>query len=47
MTKVNTAASDTYAPMLDWSSPDRLLFTTRRQANNQHAADLYVVKYRH
>ncbi|MDF3021895.1 MAG: hypothetical protein K0Q92_3198 [Steroidobacteraceae bacterium] len=44
---VNTAASNTYAPMLDWSGPNRLLFTTRRPANNPHAADLYVVKYRH
>ena len=44
---VNTAAGNTYAPMLDWSSPNRLLFTTRRPANNPHAADLYVVKYRH
>lgn len=43
---VNTAGSDTYAPMLDWSRPQSLLFTTRRPANSARAADLYVVKYR-
>lgn len=43
---VNTADSNTYAPMLDWSRPHTLTFTTRRPANNPHMADLYVVKYR-
>jgi TolB protein len=43
---VNTAGSNTYAPMLDWSRADVLTFTTRRPANNPHVADLYVVKYR-
>lgn len=45
-TIVNTAGSDSYAPMLDWSRPRTLLFTTRRPANGTRAADLYVVKYR-
>lgn len=43
---VNTAGSNTYAPMQDWSRPHSLTFTTRRPANNPHGADLYVVKYR-
>jgi TolB protein len=43
---VNTVGSNTYAPMLDWSRPHTITFTTRRPANNPHAADLYVVKYR-
>jgi TolB protein len=43
---VNTANSDTYAPMLDWSRRHSLTFTTRRPADSARAADLYVVKYR-
>lgn len=43
---VNTRGSSTYAPMLDWSRPRTVTFTTRRPANNPHGADLYVVKYR-
>lgn len=43
---VNTADSDTYAPMLDWSSPHSLTFTTRRPANSSRGVDVYVVKYR-
>jgi hypothetical protein len=44
--EVNTPGSSTYAPMLDWSQPHRLTFTTRRPAASPGAADLYVVKYR-
>jgi hypothetical protein len=44
--EVNTPDSDTYAPMLDWSRPHSLTFTTRRPANSTRAVDLYVVKYR-
>ncbi|HUQ09706.1 MAG TPA: hypothetical protein VM146_05270 [Steroidobacteraceae bacterium] len=44
--EVNTPGSDTYAPMLDWSRPHSLTFTTRRPANSTRAVDLYVVKYR-
>jgi TolB protein len=43
---VNTVDSDTYAPMLDWSQPYSMTFTTRRPADNSHAVDLYVVQYR-
>lgn len=43
---VNTADSDTYAPMLDWSAPHSLTFTTRRPANSTRGVDVYVVKYR-
>jgi len=43
---VNTPDSDTYAPMLDWSQPNSLTFTTRRPANSTRGVDLYVVKYR-
>jgi TolB protein len=45
--QVNTAGSDTYAPMLDWSDRGSLTFTTRRPANSQRGVDVYVVKYRH
>jgi len=43
---VNTAGSDTYAPMLDWSRRHSLTFSTRRPAGSTRGADLYVVKYR-
>jgi TolB protein len=43
---VNTAGSDTYAPMLDWSRRHRLTFTTRRPASDTHGADVFVVRYR-
>jgi Tol biopolymer transport system component len=44
---VNTAGSDTYAPMLDWSRRHSLTFSTRRPADSTRATDLYVMKYRH
>lgn len=44
--QVNTGGSDTYAPMLDWSSRHSLTFSTRRPAGSTRGADLYVVKYR-
>jgi Tol biopolymer transport system component len=31
---INTPDSNTYAPMIDWSAPDHLTFTTRRPADN-------------
>jgi TolB protein len=43
---VNTSASDTYAPMLDWSSRHSLTFTTRRPAGSTRGVDIYVVRYR-
>jgi len=39
---INTPGSSTYAPMLDWSMPDRVTFTTRRPADSPTAADLYT-----
>jgi Tol biopolymer transport system component len=44
--EVNTADSDTYAPMLDWSRRRSLTFTTRRPADSPRGVDVYVVKYR-
>ncbi len=43
---VNTPGSDTYAPMLDWSHPKRLTFTTRRPAGSANGVDVYLVRYR-
>jgi TolB protein len=43
---VNTAGSDTYAPMLDWSDRGRISFTTRRPASSERGVDVYVVRYR-
>jgi TolB protein len=43
---VNSAANDTYAPMLDWSQPGRLTFSARRQTSHGEGMDLYVVGYR-
>jgi TolB protein len=43
---VNTASSDTYAPMLDWSRRHSLTFTTRRPAGSTRGVDVYVVRYR-
>lgn len=42
---VNTADSDTYAPMLDWSKRNTLTFTTRRP-KSAGSVDVYTVKYR-
>jgi Tol biopolymer transport system component len=44
--EINTPNSDTYAPMLDWSDPNYLVFTTRRPADSQDGADLYRVEVR-
>ncbi len=44
--EVNTPGSSTYAPMLDWSDPDRVTFTTRRPADSPRAADLFRVTMR-
>jgi Tol biopolymer transport system component len=35
---------DTYGPMLDWSAPDRLIFSGRR--NGAASMDLYRIRYR-
>jgi Tol biopolymer transport system component len=43
---VNTKGSSTYAPMLDWSDPRRITFTTRRPADSPRAADLYLARLR-
>jgi hypothetical protein len=39
---INTPGSNTYAPMLDWSVPDRVTFTTRRPADSPTQADIYT-----
>jgi len=44
--EINTPRSDTYAPMLDWSDTNYLLFTTRRPADSLRGADLYRVEVR-
>jgi TolB protein len=44
--EVNTPGSSTYAPMLDWSDPDRVTFTTRRPADSPRGADLFRVTMR-
>lgn len=41
---VNDAAQDTYGAMIDWSSPNHLLFSARRDADR--GMDLYSVAYR-
>lgn len=41
---VNHAEQDTYGAMIDWSAPDRLLFSARRSADR--GMDLYSVGYR-
>jgi hypothetical protein len=42
--EINTPGGDTYAPMLDWSVPDRVTFTTRRPVDSPTGADLYTFK---
>lgn len=44
--EINTPNSNTYAPMLDWSDPNYITFTTRRPADNLRGADLYRVEAR-
>ncbi|HEU5137461.1 MAG TPA: hypothetical protein VFU13_20125 [Steroidobacteraceae bacterium] len=44
--EINTPRSDTYAPMLDWSDPNYITFTTRRPAASLNGADLYRVEVR-
>lgn len=41
---VNHAEQDTYGAMIDWSAPDRLLFSARRRPGQ--GMDLYSVGYR-
>ena len=41
---VNSAAGDTYGPMLDWSRPDGITFSARRPGAG--GMDLYRVRYR-
>lgn len=41
---INSADGDTYGPMLDWSMPDRLTFSARRDPARD--MDLYLVRYR-
>ena len=43
---INTPKSDTYAPMLDWSDPNYITFTTRRPGDSLRGADLYRVEAR-
>lgn len=44
--EINTPRSDTYAPMLDWSDPNYITFSTRRPADSLRGADLYRVEVR-
>jgi len=44
--EINTPRSDTYAPMLDWSNPHYITFSTRRPADSLRGADLYRVEAR-
>jgi TolB protein len=44
--EINTPLSDTYAPMLDWSDPGFITFSTRRPADSLRGADLYRVEVR-
>lgn len=41
---VNHGERDTYAPMLDWSEPDRFSFSGQR--SDDTGMDLYLVRYR-
>lgn len=41
---VNDPRQDTYGAMIDWSAPDRLLFSARRSTDR--GMDLYSVRYR-
>lgn len=41
---INDAVENTYGPMIDWSRPDHLLFSARR--NKGRDMDLYSVRYR-
>jgi TolB protein len=41
---VNDAAGNSYGPMLDWSAPDRLTFSSRR--GGARSMDLYRIAYR-
>jgi hypothetical protein len=43
---VNADDQNTYGPMLDWSRPDRLTFSSHRTEANAGSTDLYVVRYR-
>jgi Tol biopolymer transport system component len=40
---INSTTTDTYGPMLDWSSPDRVTFSGQR--NEARGMDLYLVRY--
>jgi TolB protein len=41
---VNDGVHNSYGAMIDWSTPDRLLFSARR--NDAQGMDLYTVRYR-
>lgn len=41
---INTANHDTYGPMLDWSHPDRITFSSQREGARD--MDLYSIRYR-
>lgn len=43
---VNAKDQNTYGPMLDWSSPDRLTISSQRPEARAGGTDLYVVRYR-
>jgi TolB protein len=44
--RINTTDKSTYGPMLDWSRPDRITFSSQRPEAHAGSADLYVVRYR-
>lgn len=41
---INTPDKDTYGPMLDWSNPDRVTFSSQREGARD--MDLYLIRYR-
>lgn len=43
---VNAPGKDTYAPMLDWSHPDRITFTSQRPEAHAGSVDVYTIRYR-
>ena len=43
---VNRTGADAYAPMLDWSRPDRISFSSPRQDSRAGGIDLYLIRYR-
>lgn len=43
---VNAPGENTYGPMLDWSRPDQLSFSSQRPEARAGSTDIYVLRYR-